>query len=301
MITLSNQVFNFRRISSAYISLEILLGTKGSVVRFYLWNFLANSTFSLQIHCRPLRFFFLASSILFGVAIWFDVVSKEGCSFLQILLSLQCEWRTGESWNLSAAYFQGTGVLLSTNTIEACSLLDWLCALPILCSPWPHYHWELQRNFVGRGSEEVQSGYAPLRRLFPLKYISSSWFLCDSTCCFEFQGKFIATYKYSGYYYGLGRDTVESIAREGLATCVHLEIEVRIPSCRIIFERVVLGELSEFTQCDWGLFQRPWRSLFVTQETSRGHLPSLQVCLNCLCGCSAVSGDPVLWSDELHF
>ncbi|XP_026696797.1 leucine-rich repeat and guanylate kinase domain-containing protein [Athene cunicularia] len=38
-------------------------------------------------------------------------------------------------------------------------------------------------------------------------------------------GKFIATYKYSGYYYGLGRDTVESIAREGLATCVHFEIE----------------------------------------------------------------------------
>ncbi|XP_074429287.1 leucine-rich repeat and guanylate kinase domain-containing protein [Larus michahellis] len=38
-------------------------------------------------------------------------------------------------------------------------------------------------------------------------------------------GKFIATYKYSGYHYGLGRDTVESIAREGLATCVHLEIE----------------------------------------------------------------------------
>ncbi|KAM9634955.1 leucine-rich repeat and guanylate kinase domain-containing protein isoform 3-T3 [Morphnus guianensis] len=38
-------------------------------------------------------------------------------------------------------------------------------------------------------------------------------------------GKFIATYKYNGYYYGLGRDTVESIAREGLATCVHLEIE----------------------------------------------------------------------------
>ncbi|KAM7131534.1 leucine-rich repeat and guanylate kinase domain-containing protein isoform 1-T3 [Ciconia maguari] len=38
-------------------------------------------------------------------------------------------------------------------------------------------------------------------------------------------GKFIATFKYSHYYYGLGRDTVESIAREGLATCVHLEIE----------------------------------------------------------------------------
>nr|XP_006120429.3 leucine-rich repeat and guanylate kinase domain-containing protein [Pelodiscus sinensis] len=38
-------------------------------------------------------------------------------------------------------------------------------------------------------------------------------------------GKFIATYKYSSHYYGLGRDTVESIAREGLASCVHLEIE----------------------------------------------------------------------------
>ncbi|XP_068808998.1 leucine-rich repeat and guanylate kinase domain-containing protein isoform X2 [Struthio camelus] len=38
-------------------------------------------------------------------------------------------------------------------------------------------------------------------------------------------GKFIATFKYSGYYYGLGRDTIESIAREGLAACVHLEIE----------------------------------------------------------------------------
>ncbi|XP_044286432.1 leucine-rich repeat and guanylate kinase domain-containing protein [Varanus komodoensis] len=38
-------------------------------------------------------------------------------------------------------------------------------------------------------------------------------------------GKFIATYKYGDFYYGLGRDTIESIAREGLATCVHLEIE----------------------------------------------------------------------------
>ncbi|KFP00358.1 Leucine-rich repeat and guanylate kinase domain-containing protein, partial [Calypte anna] len=38
-------------------------------------------------------------------------------------------------------------------------------------------------------------------------------------------GQFIATYKHSERYYGLGRDTVEAIAREGLATCVHLEIE----------------------------------------------------------------------------
>ncbi|KAJ7329351.1 hypothetical protein JRQ81_015525 [Phrynocephalus forsythii] len=38
-------------------------------------------------------------------------------------------------------------------------------------------------------------------------------------------GQFIATYKYGGFCYGLGRDTIESIAREGLATCVHMEIE----------------------------------------------------------------------------
>ncbi|XP_054844555.1 leucine-rich repeat and guanylate kinase domain-containing protein [Eublepharis macularius] len=38
-------------------------------------------------------------------------------------------------------------------------------------------------------------------------------------------GKFIATFKYSGFQYGLGRDTIDSIAREGLATCTHLEIE----------------------------------------------------------------------------
>ncbi|KAM9389359.1 leucine-rich repeat and guanylate kinase domain-containing protein [Phaethornis superciliosus] len=38
-------------------------------------------------------------------------------------------------------------------------------------------------------------------------------------------GQFIATYKHGGRSYGLARDTVEAIAREGLATCVHLEIE----------------------------------------------------------------------------
>ncbi|XP_060543032.1 leucine-rich repeat and guanylate kinase domain-containing protein isoform X1 [Pantherophis guttatus] len=38
-------------------------------------------------------------------------------------------------------------------------------------------------------------------------------------------GKFIVTFKYSGFYYGLSREIIESIAREGLATCVHLDIE----------------------------------------------------------------------------
>ncbi|XP_039180686.1 leucine-rich repeat and guanylate kinase domain-containing protein isoform X2 [Crotalus tigris] len=38
-------------------------------------------------------------------------------------------------------------------------------------------------------------------------------------------GKFIVTFKYSGFHYGLSREVLENIAREGLATCVHLEIE----------------------------------------------------------------------------
>ncbi|XP_058537242.1 leucine-rich repeat and guanylate kinase domain-containing protein [Ochotona princeps] len=38
-------------------------------------------------------------------------------------------------------------------------------------------------------------------------------------------GKFILTFKYGSHNYGLSRDTVEGIARDGLASCVHLEIE----------------------------------------------------------------------------
>ncbi|XP_023774583.1 leucine-rich repeat and guanylate kinase domain-containing protein isoform X2 [Cyanistes caeruleus] len=38
-------------------------------------------------------------------------------------------------------------------------------------------------------------------------------------------GEFLATYEYSGHRYGLARETLESIAREGLGACVHLEIE----------------------------------------------------------------------------
>nr|XP_034984509.1 leucine-rich repeat and guanylate kinase domain-containing protein [Zootoca vivipara] len=58
-----------------------------------------------------------------------------------------------------------------------------------------------------------------LARAFPLV------FLATQASFFSFQGKFIATFKYSGFYYGVGRDTIESIAREGLATCIHMEIE----------------------------------------------------------------------------
>nr|XP_051705745.1 leucine-rich repeat and guanylate kinase domain-containing protein isoform X5 [Oryctolagus cuniculus] len=38
-------------------------------------------------------------------------------------------------------------------------------------------------------------------------------------------GKFILTFNYGNHNYGLNRDTVEGIARDGLASCIHLEIE----------------------------------------------------------------------------
>lgn len=54
-------------------------------------------------------------------------------------------------------------------------------------------------------------------------------------CCYmkifvllEFQGKFIVTFSYGNHKYGLNRDTIEAIARDGLASCVHMEIEVSV-------------------------------------------------------------------------
>uniref|UniRef100_H3CQ70 Leucine rich repeats and guanylate kinase domain containing n=1 Tax=Tetraodon nigroviridis TaxID=99883 RepID=H3CQ70_TETNG len=38
-------------------------------------------------------------------------------------------------------------------------------------------------------------------------------------------GKFIQTVEYGGHMYGLSRDAVEDVAREGLACCVHMELE----------------------------------------------------------------------------
>ncbi|KAM4874370.1 leucine-rich repeat and guanylate kinase domain-containing protein [Thomomys bottae] len=38
-------------------------------------------------------------------------------------------------------------------------------------------------------------------------------------------GKFILTFNYGNHSYGLNRDTVEGIARDGLASCIHMEIE----------------------------------------------------------------------------
>ncbi|XP_059510480.1 leucine-rich repeat and guanylate kinase domain-containing protein isoform X2 [Stegostoma tigrinum] len=38
-------------------------------------------------------------------------------------------------------------------------------------------------------------------------------------------GKFIETIKYNGHYFGLSRDALEAVAREGLACCIHMELE----------------------------------------------------------------------------
>ncbi|XP_038667734.1 leucine-rich repeat and guanylate kinase domain-containing protein [Scyliorhinus canicula] len=38
-------------------------------------------------------------------------------------------------------------------------------------------------------------------------------------------GKFIETIKYDGNYYGLSREALEAVAREGLACCIHMELE----------------------------------------------------------------------------
>lgn len=42
----------------------------------------------------------------------------------------------------------------------------------------------------------------------------------------SFQGQFIQTYQYNGHWYGLQMESVESVAREGLACVVHMELEV---------------------------------------------------------------------------
>ncbi|XP_053506483.1 leucine-rich repeat and guanylate kinase domain-containing protein isoform X2 [Ictalurus furcatus] len=38
-------------------------------------------------------------------------------------------------------------------------------------------------------------------------------------------GKFVQTTQYGGHWYGLSREAIESMAREGLACCVHMELE----------------------------------------------------------------------------
>ncbi|KAG9489844.1 hypothetical protein GDO78_005653 [Eleutherodactylus coqui] len=55
---------------------------------------------------------------------------------------------------------------------------------------------------------------------FDYHFVTSETFE-EMTC----SGQFLLTMKYSGHYYGLSREAVESVAREGLACCTHLEVE----------------------------------------------------------------------------
>lgn len=45
-------------------------------------------------------------------------------------------------------------------------------------------------------------------------------------CCYSTQGQFIQTNKYNNHWYGLQMEAIESVAREGLACVVHMELEV---------------------------------------------------------------------------
>lgn len=59
--------------------------------------------------------------------------------------------------------------------------------------------------------------------------------------CLPFQGKFILTFDYGNHKYGLSRDTVEGIARDGLASCVHMEMEVRTFRALSVMSHVCLS------------------------------------------------------------
>ncbi|KAM3673258.1 leucine-rich repeat and guanylate kinase domain-containing protein [Ammospiza maritima maritima] len=109
-------------------------------------------------------------------------------------------------------------------------------------------------------------------------------------------GRFLATYKYSGHSYGLARGTLESIAREGLATCVHMEIEgVRSlkrthfrPRCVLLVpkDKEQYGEHLRRT----GLFTRPEMDEAVARVDMY-----LQECQDCPGFC-----DAIINTDELE-
>eukprot|EP00079_Xenopus_tropicalis_P008631 XP_002931914.2 PREDICTED: leucine-rich repeat and guanylate kinase domain-containing protein [Xenopus tropicalis] len=81
----------------------------------------------------------------------------------------------------------------------------------------------------------------------------------DMTC----SGQFLLTMKYSGHYYGLSREAVESVAREGLACCTHMEIEgVRsLKNCHFQPRYILLVPMNKEKYEGWlrrkGLFTRP--------------------------------------------
>ncbi|XP_053319385.1 leucine-rich repeat and guanylate kinase domain-containing protein [Spea bombifrons] len=81
----------------------------------------------------------------------------------------------------------------------------------------------------------------------------------DMTC----SGQFLLTMKYSGHYYGLSREAVESVAGEGLACCTHMEIEgVRsLKNCYFEPRYILLLPMNKEKYEGWlrrkGIFTRP--------------------------------------------
>ncbi|XP_063782828.1 leucine-rich repeat and guanylate kinase domain-containing protein isoform X2 [Pseudophryne corroboree] len=66
----------------------------------------------------------------------------------------------------------------------------------------------------------TRNPYFGEEKRFDYHFVTTEMFE-DMTCT----GQFLLTMKYSGHYYGLTREAVESVAREGLACCTHMEIE----------------------------------------------------------------------------
>ncbi|XP_078533602.1 leucine-rich repeat and guanylate kinase domain-containing protein [Lissotriton helveticus] len=112
----------------------------------------------------------------------------------------------------------------------------------------------------------TRNPYFGEEKRFDYHFVSTETF--EEMIC---SGKFILTMKYCGHYYGLSRDTIESIARDGLACCTHMEIEgVRSLKNSYFEPRYVLlvpmnKEKYEGSLRRKGLFSRPEIELAVSR------------------------------------
>ncbi|XP_069485725.1 leucine-rich repeat and guanylate kinase domain-containing protein [Ambystoma mexicanum] len=112
----------------------------------------------------------------------------------------------------------------------------------------------------------TRNPYFGEEKRFDYHFVSTEMF--EEMIC---AGKFILTMKYCGHYYGLSRDTIESIARDGLACCTHMEIEgVRSLKNSYFEPRYILlvpmnKEKYEGSLRRKGLFSRPEIELAVSR------------------------------------
>ncbi len=63
---------------------------------------------------------------------------------------------------------------------------------------------------------------------------------------FYFQGHFLYTYSYQGELYGLTLDAIETVAREGLACVVTMEIEVKKPKYHSLQDIIAVQKIPAF-------------------------------------------------------